>query len=81
MNLSVNTIITLENAEKYVVLNETVYDGKKYFMVMGVDENKEIIPTKAAIFEEIIENNESYIAKVDDPELISKLTKILKDQM
>ena len=43
MSLRTNTIISLENNEKYVVLNETMYGGVKYFLVMGVDENKDII--------------------------------------
>ena len=38
MGLKTNTIITLENNEKYVVLNETMYGGTKYFLVMGIDE-------------------------------------------
>ena len=57
MSLRTNTIISLENNEKYVVLNETMYGGVKYFLVMGVDENKDIIPTNVAIVEEIIDGN------------------------
>jgi len=40
MSLKPNTIISLENGEKYVVLNETMYGGVKYFLVMGVDNKK-----------------------------------------
>ena len=58
MSLRTNTIISLENNEKYVVLNETMYGGVKYFLVMGVDENKDIIPTNVAIVEEIIDGQE-----------------------
>ena len=43
MGLKTNTIITLENQEKYVVLNETMYGGIKYFLVMGVTDNELII--------------------------------------
>ncbi|MBE6160904.1 MAG: hypothetical protein E7158_01610 [Firmicutes bacterium] len=81
MGLSINTIITLENKEKYVVLNETMYEGKKYFMVMGIDEKKEIIPTKVAIFKEVIEGIDTYIVKVKDSELMSKLTEVLREQI
>ena len=55
MSLRTNTIISLENNEKYVVLNETMYGGTKYFLVMGVDDNKDVIPTNVAIVEEIID--------------------------
>lgn len=81
MGLKINTIITLENKEKYVVLNETMYGGIKYFLVMGVDENKDIIPNNIAILEEIIEGDEVFVDRVRDPELIVILTRILKSQI
>lgn len=81
MGLSINTIITLENNEKYIVLNETFYQGSKYFMVMGVDDNKQVLPEKVAIFKELIEGLDTYVIKIDDPELKNELAKELKDQM
>jgi hypothetical protein len=81
MALKTNTIISLENNEKYVVLNETMYGGVKYFLVMGVDENKDIIPTNVAIVEEIIDGQDTYVDRVKDPELIIILTRILKSQI
>ena len=81
MGLKTNTIISLENNEKYVVLNETMYGGVKYFLVMGVDENKDIISTNVAIVEEIIDGQDTYVDRVKDPELIIILTRILKSQI
>ncbi len=81
MGLRTNTIITLENKEKYILLNETMYGGTKYFLVMGVDEKKEIIPNKVKIIEEIIDGNDVYVNPVTDPELIVILTRILKSQL
>lgn len=81
MSLRTNTIISLENNEKYVVLNETMYGGTKYFLVMGVDENKDVIPTNVAIVEEIIDGLDTYVDRVKDPELIIILTRILKSQI
>ena len=81
MSLRPNTIICLENNEKYVVLNETMYGGVKYFLVMGVDEHKDIIPTNVAIVEEIIDGQDTYVDRVKDPELIIILTRILKSQL
>ena len=81
MGLRTNTIISLENKEKYVVLNETMYGGTKYFLVMGVDENKDVIPSNVAIIEEIIEGADTYVERVKDPELIIILTRILKSQI
>ena len=81
MGLKPNTIISLENNEKYVVLNETMYGGVKYFLVMGVDSNKNIIPSNVAIIEEIVDGQNIYVNKVKDPELIIILTRILKSQI
>jgi hypothetical protein len=81
MGLKTNTIITLENNEMYVVLNETMYGGVKYFLVMGVDEKKDIIPNKVRIIEEIVDGNDLYINPVTDPEMIVILTRILKAQI
>ncbi len=81
MGLSVNTIITLENNEQYVVLNESLYDGSKYFMVMGMDNNKDIIPTKVKIVKEEVVGLDTFIIIIKDTKMIAKLTKILKEQV
>ncbi len=83
MNLQVNTIIHLEDDEKFVLLSETEYRGGHYFLAVGVDEKKDVIPHKVAILEEEIEYDEDgeeaiYVDRVTDPELVIKLTGILK---
>ena len=81
MGLKTNTIITLENNEKYVVLNETMYGGSKYFLVMGIDEKLEMVPNKVKILEEILDGADIYVDTVTDANLISILTRLLKAQM
>lgn len=81
MGLEVNTIITLSNNEKYVVLNETMYLGKKYFLAMGVDETKEVKSKDVAVFEEELEGLDTYVRKVINSDLLVKLTRLLKAQM
>lgn len=81
MGLEVNTIITLSNYERYVVLNEAMYSGKKYFLTMGVDEKKEVKSDDVAIFVEELEGLDIYVRKVTDSDLLLKLTKLLKEQM
>jgi len=82
MRLKVNTIIHLEDDEMFVLLSETEYCGSRYFLAMGVDEQKDVIPHKVAILEEIAEDNdgeeEIYVDRVTDPELVVILTGILK---
>ena len=74
MGLKTNTIITLENNEKYVVLNETMYGGTKYFLVMGIDEKLEMVPNKVKILEEILDGADIYVDAVTDTYLICILT-------
>ena len=81
MKIQINSIIILENQEKYMVLNETFYEGKHYYLVMGMDENKEIISSKVAIFLEEIIDEDVYVSKVEDSKLIIELTKLLKSQL
>ncbi len=76
-----NNIITLENNEKYLTLNEVTYTESRYFLVMGVDEEKNIIPGKVNIFKEINKDNEIYIEIIKDSDLIMELTKRLKEQI
>ncbi len=81
MKIQTNSIITLSNNEKYMVLNEATYEDNHYYLVMGVDANQEIISSKVAIFKEEDENNEIYVSKVSDSKLIIELTKLLKSQL
>ena len=81
MGLKTNTIITLENQEKYVVLNETMYGCIKYFLVMGVTDSGDIVSDKVKILEEVIDGNDVYVDPVTDNELIIILTRILKAQL
>lgn len=80
MGLKVNTIITLENKEKFIVLDEVSYEGVKYFMVMGVNDIKEIIPSKVNILKEVIVGNDTYITKIKNEEDILKYTKMFKNK-
>lgn len=81
MNLKVNTIITLDNNDKYVVLSKTLFEGVNYFLMMGIDDNKEAISSKVAIFEEETIGLDTYVKQVSDPVLMVTLTKLLKSEM
>ena len=80
MEIRNNTIITLSNNEQYVVLSETMYQGIKYFLMIGM-KNNEVDSSNVAIFREEIEGIETYVVKVKDPNLMAILTKLLKSQM
>ncbi len=81
MGLKINNIIVLENKEQYIVLNEAMVYGKKYFLAMGLNENREVINNSVVILEEYVSGFDTYVSKVVDSELISILTRMFKAQL
>lgn len=67
-----NEIIDLENNTSYLLLLDNEIDNKNYFLAVRLE--KDDTPTQDYIvLKEINENNESYIQKVNDPFILSKL--------
>ena len=60
-----DTIITLEDNSEYGLLDETVIDGRKFFFAVKVDKNGNPL-TEYEIFEEEIEDGETYMSILDD---------------
>ena len=81
MNVEVNSIITLDDIEKYIVLKETTYEDKTYFLTMGLDEDKNVIPSKVEIIYEIILDDGTYVEVVKEKELLQILTQLFKEQI
>ena len=67
--------ITLDNSERYEIIDETNQNGIKYYFASLVDENDTPL-VKSYIFEEIIEDNEKYVIRVTDEERYSALSAI-----
>ena len=80
MGLKINNIIVLENKEQYIVLKEAMYYGKKYFLAMGLNENREIDSKKVVILEEYVSGFDTYVTKLKDPEIMTVLTRMFKAQ-
>jgi len=80
MGLKINHIIVLENKEEYIVLNEAMYYGKKYFLAMGLDKRRQVVSSKVVILEEYVSGFDTYVSKVVDSELIVVLTRMFKAQ-
>ncbi len=81
MGLKINHIIVLENNEEYIVLNEAMYYGKKYFLAMGLNEKREAVSNNVVILKEHVSGFDTYVSKVDDSELITVLTRMFKAQV
>lgn len=80
MGLKINYIIVLENYEQYIVLKEAMLHGKKYFLAMGLDENREVISSNVVILEERVSGVDTYVSKVVNLDLITVLTRMFKAQ-
>ncbi len=79
--MKTNSIIVLENGEEYILLNEAMYYGKKYFLAMGLTNKREVDSKKIIIFEEYINGFETYVTKVSDSNIIAVLTRMFKAQV
>ena len=77
----INSIVTLANNEEYMILNATNYDSRTYYLMMGLDSNKNIISNKVGIFETREENNKLYLRQVKDSGLMIKLTDVFKNEI
>lgn len=81
MKLELNTIVRLNNDEKYIILNEIFEDNKNYFLTMGIIQDNEVDSSKVVIFEELKDEEGYYVEKIIDSELLLKLQRLFKDQM
>ena len=75
MGLELNTIVTLENGEKYKILKETMFQGKKYFLAVFTESTRDEI-----ILEEVVEGLDIYVKKVNNVDLLAELYDLLKTQ-
>ena len=78
MEFKKDHIITLENDKKYLIVNDTVYGGITYYLIMGVTDDEKDVTKDILIVEEFTKEDEKYIKPVRNTELIIILTKILK---
>lgn len=71
----INNILILDNDEKYMVLNQAVYQNKNYFLVARVTEDEEDVLDEYKLLEETNLNGEPALQLVSDEKVISLLTK------
>lgn len=70
--MKIDSVITLENDVNCLLLEKVTYDGNNYFLSVVLNEEEE--PSdESVIFKEITENNEKYVEKVEDADLLNEL--------
>ena len=70
--MKVDEIIELENGTSYLLLLNSTIDNTNYFLAVKLNEQEEST-NDYIVLKEIMENNETYIQKVTDPIILSKL--------
>ncbi|MBQ2872771.1 MAG: hypothetical protein IJE89_02085 [Bacilli bacterium] len=64
----VDKIVELENDRNYVILDETLLNGKKHYFGLRLNENEE--PTNNYLFfEESKEGNDTFLTPVEDDDM------------
>lgn len=71
----INHILTLDNNEKYMILNQAIYQKKNYFLAVKVTDDEEDVLDEIRLLEEIDINGEKAVAVVQDEKVIELLTK------
>ena len=70
----VDSVITLENDVNCLLLEKVNYENNNYFLSVVLNQDEE--PSdEYVIFKEILEDNETFVEKVVDPELTTYLLK------
>lgn len=75
MDNLINSIITLDNNEKFIVLNQALYQNKNYFLVSKVADNEEDILDEFRLLEETEIDGDKALQLVKNEKIINLLTK------
>ena len=75
MDNLINSIITLDNNEKFIVLNQALYQNKNYFLVSKIADNEEDLLDEFRLLEETETDDDKALKLVTDEKIINLLTK------
>ena len=81
MENRINSIFELENGEKYVVLNQAIYQDRNYYLVAKVTDDEDAVTGEVKICEETKEDGILAIRLVKDTKLLALLSKYFKPQV
>ena len=80
MENRINSVLELANGEKYVVINQAIYQGRNYFLVGKTTQDEQSLSGEIKIVEEVMKDGMLGIKLVDDTKLLELLTKYLDPQ-
>jgi len=73
----INSILVLENDEKYVVLNQAIYKEKNYYLVAKLTSDEQDVTGDLKVIEELEQDGKTGVKLVTDKDMIQLLTKYL----
>ena len=80
MKNKIDTVITLDNGSKYMILDQGNYNGKAYFLTSKLDESGENLTENFLILEETIQDGISTVNPVQDEKLLKALAEYFKNR-
>lgn len=80
MENRINSILELANDEKYVVINQAIYQDSNYFLVVKLTDDEKSVTGDIKIVEEKLKDGLLGLELVKDEKLIELLTKYLTPQ-
>ena len=80
MENRINSVLELANNEKYVVINQAIYQDTNYFLVAKISDDEKELVGDIKIVEEKMKDGIIGLELVKDPKLLELLTKYLGPQ-
>lgn len=77
MENRINSVLELANGEKYVVINQAIYQNKNYYLVGKTTDDEEDLTGEIKVVEEVMQDNTLGVRIVKDPKLLDLLIKYL----
>ena len=77
MILGVNSIITLENKEKYMILKIIPYQNEDYYLAARLDNQERVIPSELIILTTETVQDKSYVSVLEDKAFMRKVIKMI----
>ena len=74
----IHKTLTFDDNKQYIVINQAIYHGKNYLLLVGVTPDGEDINDDVDIVEEQKEGEKLFFASVEDPELFDLLASYLQ---
>lgn len=74
-----NSIIKLENEEKYIILDKIFFEEEIYYFCSKTGIKNKTMQEKVKFLKEKKEGNDFYLAEIKDKELLGNLIRIIRN--